>query len=90
MGIGLFPLVRNVNGSPNLDLLRPLDFYGVHFDVLLPNVPSLNVTGASLAFYDSAGEFGVGPNVPLDIPEPSSFALAALGALAHLASRRRN
>jgi hypothetical protein len=89
MGIGLFPLLRNNSGAPNLDLPRPLDFYGVHFDVILPNLPYLTITGANFALYDSGGEFGIGPNVALDIPEPSAFALAALGALAYLASRRR-
>jgi PEP-CTERM motif len=88
MSIGLFPLFRDKNGTPNLDLARPLDFYGVHFDLILPNAPSLKVTGADFAVYDSGGEFGIGPNVPFDIPEPSMFAFAALGALAVLFRRR--
>lgn len=88
MGIGLFPLLRDANGSPNLDLQRPLDFYGVHFDVILPDVPYRTITGADFAVYDAGGEFGVGPNIPFDIPEPSACALAGLGAFV-LCRRRR-
>jgi hypothetical protein len=91
MFIGLFPLLRDKNGAPNSDLPRPLDFYGVHFDLIFPNVPSLEVTRADFAIFDGGGgEFGIGPNVPLDIPEPSAFALAVLGALGFLLSRRRS
>jgi hypothetical protein len=89
--IGLFPLLRDKNGTPNSDLLRPLDFYGVHFDLILPQSSSLIVTGADFAITDGGGgEFGIGPNIPLDIPEPSAFAFAGLGALSYLLSRRRS
>lgn len=90
MSIGLFPLVRDNTGAPNLDLTRPLDFYGVHFDLILPNAPSLKLTGADFAIYDSGGEFGIGPNVPFDVPEPSTLALAGLGALTAVFTRRRS
>jgi hypothetical protein len=90
MFIGLFPLARDQNGAPNTDLLRPLDFYGVHFNLILPEVPSLKVTGADFAIFDPFHEFGIGPNIPLDIPEPSAFAFAGLVALAYLLSRRRS
>jgi hypothetical protein len=90
MFIGLFPLLRDKNGTPNSDLLRPLDFYGVHFDLIFPQASSLQVTGAGFAITDGGGgEFGIGPNIPLDIPEPSAFAFAGLGALSYLLSRRR-
>jgi hypothetical protein len=91
MFIGLFPLLRDRNGTPNSNLLRPLDFYGVHFDLIFPQSSSLKVTGADFAITDGGGgEFGIGPNIPIDIPEPSPFAFAGLGALAYLLSRRRS
>jgi hypothetical protein len=91
MFIGLFPLLRDKNGAPNSDLLRPLDFYGVHFDLIFPQGSSLKVTGADFAISDvGGGEFGIGPNIPIDIPEPSAFAFAGLGALSYLLSRRRS
>lgn len=89
MGIGLFPLDRDENGDPDSSLARPFDFYGAHFDLIFPNAPSLVVTGADIGVYDSGGMFGIGPNIPLDIPEPSASMLAALGALALLRFRHR-
>jgi hypothetical protein len=79
MAIGLFPLFRDDSGSPNTELIRPFDFYGVHFDLIFPDVPSLEVTGGEFGLYDN-GVFGIGPNIPSDIPEPRSSILL-LGAL---------
>jgi hypothetical protein len=89
MIIGLFPLYRDNTGAPNLDLLRPLEFYGAHFDLVLPNAPSLEITGANFGLFDYGGQFGIGPNIPLDIPEPSTVALASLGTLAFALFFRR-
>jgi hypothetical protein len=90
LGIGFFPLFRDENGTPNNDLSRPFDFYGVHFDLVLPDLPSLEVTGSTFWLDESAnGVFGIGPNTPSDIPEPTIFALASLGGAALMIFRRR-
>jgi hypothetical protein len=70
LSIGLFPLLKDQNGTPNKDLARPLDFFGVEFDLTLPNVnnPSVHVTGAEFGlFSDPDRVFGIGPDVPRDI-----------------------
>ncbi|HVV00226.1 MAG TPA: hypothetical protein VHH88_02620 [Verrucomicrobiae bacterium] len=80
MFIGLFPC-QDSDGTLDSGLSRPLDFYGVHFDLLFPDAPSLQITGARFTIFDSGGEFGIGPNIPLDVPEPPTCALAILGVL---------
>ena len=39
--IGFFPLLKNENGTPNTDFPRPLDFFGIHFDLAFPNKHNL-------------------------------------------------
>jgi len=90
LSIGLFPLLKDQNGTPNKDLARPLDFFGIDFDLTLPNVndPSVHVTGAEFGlFSDPDRVFGIGPDVPRDIVPDNghtavllTFVLCFLGA----------
>ncbi len=62
---GLFPLLSNV-------LDRPIDFYGVHFDLTLPAAAPFAITegefGLIVVGIDRNDRFGVGPgNIPRDI-----------------------
>jgi len=89
--IGLFPLLKDINGTPNDDLTRPLDFFGVHFDLILPNNPSVAITSSDFELVSNPGEpFGIGPGVPRDIvPDAgSSFFLLILGSLAAVLAAR--
>jgi hypothetical protein len=79
--IGLFPLLKDKNGTPNTDLLRPFDFYDVHFAITFPDInnPSIFVTGGDFRLIDSSGGgFGVGPFVP---DSGSTFLLLGMGTL---------
>ena len=50
------------------DLSRPLDFFGIHFDLTLPVSPSVSITGEEFLFKSNGNApFGVGPGVPSDI-----------------------
>ena len=80
--LGLFPLLKDENGTPNTDLLRPFDFYGVHYDLIFPDVndPSIHVTsGQFTLFSDPNGVFGIGPGLPRDIVPDSGSTLLLLG-----------
>ncbi|MBA3544060.1 MAG: hypothetical protein H0T83_06435 [Chthoniobacterales bacterium] len=81
MGISLFPLLKDADGTPNDDLLRPFDFYGVHFDLTFPDVndPSIVVTGGEFWLSSPAGVFGVGPGIPDNIVPESGGTLFLLG-----------
>jgi len=89
LGIGLFPLLKDKNGTPNNDLLRPLDFFGIHFDLTFPDAldPLTHVTGGEFGLFSDAGAvFGVGPGIPRDIvPDSGStlllFSVAGFGLL---------
>ena len=74
MGLGFFPLLKDKTGSPNEALNRPLDFYGVHFDITFPVVdPSIEVTGGQFFLTAQGTTFGIGPNLPA--PDAGSTAL---------------
>jgi hypothetical protein len=81
LAAGLFPLLPG-------DLSRPLDFFGVHFDLTLPINPLVVITGEDFMFKsDANAPFGVGPGVPTDIdivPEGGSTALFLAITLAGL------
>jgi hypothetical protein len=82
MAISLFPLLKDEDGTPNTDLLRPFDFYGVHYDLMFPldNDPSIHVTGGEFWLSDpSGGVFGVGPGLPRDVVPDSASTLLLLG-----------
>jgi hypothetical protein len=90
LGIGLFPLLKDINGTPNNDLPRPLDFSGIHFDLTLPLDQFVSITGEQFLFNsDGNAPFGVGPGVPSDIvPDGGSTALFLATTLAALISTR--
>jgi hypothetical protein len=94
LGIGLFPLLKDDSGTPNQDLARPLDFYGVHYDLTLPVVdPSVEVTSGQflLAGNGIFTPFAIGPGrIPRDIvPDTgSTFMLLLLGFGGVIAARR--
>ncbi len=69
LSIGLFPLLKDKNGTPNDQSHRPLDFSGVHFDFTFPNSPSVTITGGEfeLAGNGTFTPFGIGPGIPADI-----------------------
>ena len=70
LAIGLFPLLKDIDGTPNTDLVRPLDFYGFHFDLKLADAGdlSIHVTMGTLSLLSETGApFGIGPHVPRDI-----------------------
>ena len=82
IGISLFPLVKDENGTPNTDLLRPFDFYGIHYDLIFPDVddPSIYVTEGKFSLIDPGGNlFGVGPGVQRNIVPDSGSTLVLLG-----------
>jgi len=82
MAISLFSLLKDADGTPNDDLLRPFDFYGVHFDLTFPDVndPSIVVTGGQFALLtNSGGVFGVGPGIPKNIVPDSGGTLVLFG-----------
>jgi hypothetical protein len=67
------------NGLISVDLLsqvnRPIDFYGVHYDVTFPTNPAV-VTGGEFRLLSDTGPFGLGPGLPPDIvPDTGSTAI---------------
>jgi hypothetical protein len=86
MAAGLFPLLGG-------GLQRPLDFFGVHFDLILPNNPSVAITSSDFGLLSDAGApFGIGPGVPPDITTPDtgdSFILLYLSLVAVILVRMR-
>lgn len=92
--IGLFPLFDDSgNGFLATDITRPVDIYGLHLDLILPDT-GLTITGGGLAFFaeDDFGYraegfgFRVGPH----IPETGSTALLlTVGIAALLVGRAR-
>ena len=82
LAIGLFPLLKDEDGTPNTDLLRPLDFYGIHYDLSFPDVndSSIHVIGGEFTLIsDAGGVFGIGPGIPRDIVPDSGSTLFLLG-----------
>jgi hypothetical protein len=89
LGIGLFPLLKDENGTPNNDLPKPLDFFGIHFDLTFPDAhkESVRVMGGEFGLFSDPGTvFGIGPGIPRDIvPDSGStlllFSVAGFGLL---------
>lgn len=50
-------------------LQRPVDFFGVHYDLTFPDNPSVDLTAGELRLFTlgAGGTFGIGPGVPADI-----------------------
>jgi hypothetical protein len=89
MGLDLYPLLKDANGTPNDQLQKPLDFYGVHLNLTFPSDPSVHVTGGqfSLGAMGDFSPFAVGPgSIPADIASvPDSggtVVLLGIGVLA--------
>jgi len=81
LSIGLFPLLKDKNGTPNNDLPRPLDFFGIHFDLTFPDAhnESIQVIGGEFGLFSNPGAvFGVGPGIPRDIVPDSGSTLLLL------------
>jgi hypothetical protein len=81
ISIGLFPLLKDQNGTPNIDLARPFDFYGVHYDLTFPMNPSVQVTGGQflLAGNGIFTPFAIGPGrIPRDIVAETNSTLVFL------------
>ncbi len=83
LSLGLFPLFKDEQGTPNDDLLRPLDFFGIHYDLTFPVADSsVFVTGGQFDLVSYPGQvFGVGPGVPRDIVPDfgATFLLLGIG-----------
>ncbi len=85
LGAGLLPLLPG-------DLQRPLDFFGLHFDLMLPMSPSISITGEEFLFSsDRDRPFGVGPGVPPDIvpDQGSTVLLLSLASLTLILAQLR-
>jgi len=85
LAAGLFPLLPG-------DLQRPLDFFGIHFDLTLPVSPFVSITGEEFLFSsDRDRPFGVGPGVPPDIvpDQGSTLLLLSLALLGPILARVR-
>ena len=88
MAVGLFPLLSG-------QFSTPLDFFGVHTDLLLPSNPSVTIIGGEFqlvsAGANSRDVFGIGPGVPRDIvPDSgSTLLLSTLMLITLLAIYRR-
>jgi len=85
LAAGLFPLLPG-------DLQRPLDFFGVHFDLTLPVALSISITGEKFMFKSEGnGPFGVGPGIPTDIvpDDGSTVVLLSLALLGPILARVR-
>jgi hypothetical protein len=68
MFAGLFPEVS-----------RPIDFYGVHFDLTFPTNPTVAVTGGQFRLLSDSGPFGIGPGLPKDVVPDSGSTAILLG-----------
>ena len=86
LGAGLFPLLPG-------DLQRPLDFFGIHFDLTLPLDQFVSITGEQFSLMSEPNRpFGVGPGLPLDIvPDQggSTMLLLSIGLLGLVRLRQR-
>jgi hypothetical protein len=70
---GLFPFFSG-------ELNTPVDFFGIHFDLTLPNRPWLTITGSDFGLISDPGQvFGIGPGVPPDIVPDAGGTLLLLG-----------
>jgi len=91
------PLIRGgtlrdiLNRGPLDTLTAPLDFYGAHFDLILPDNSNVSVTSGSLTLLATHDvvingnrpvPFRIGPHVPESGNTISLFALALIGLFA--------
>jgi hypothetical protein len=81
LSLGLFPLLKDKNGTPNTDLSRPLDFFSIHFDLALPVIqdPSIHITGGEFDLISGFDKpFGIGPDLPRDIVSDGGITIVLL------------
>jgi hypothetical protein len=72
---GFYPLLAGNNGN------FPIDIYGVHFNITLPNAPGFDVTGGELGLFPNASgpwhnQFQIG-----DVPDSGGTLLLAFVAV---------
>ena len=82
LSLGFYPLLKDKDGTHNTDLLRPFDFYGIHYDLTLPdlNDPSIQITLGQLMLSSApGGVFGIGPGLPRDVVPESGSTVLLLG-----------
>jgi hypothetical protein len=76
MIVAMFPLLFG-------QYSRPLDFFGMHADLTLPDVSSVMITGGEFQLISGTANpsdvFGIGPGVPRDIVPESGGTLLLLG-----------
>ena len=64
-------------------LQKPLDFFGVHYDLTLPSNPSVTISGSDFqliaAGVNHDDRFGIGPGVPTDIVPDAGSTLFLFG-----------
>src|SRR6184192_24302 len=53
---GFFPLLADETGRPAEDVPFPLDIYGAHLDITMPNGSAFDVTGGELGFFPNASQ----------------------------------
>ena len=78
---GFFPLLGDDTGKPGEDGPFPLDIYGAHLDITMPNGSGFHVTGGELGLFPNASEpwhnqFQIG-----DVPDSGSTLLLGFVAL---------
>ena len=86
MAVGLFPFFKDPSGTPSDELQKPVDFYGVHYDLTLPVNPSVELTEGQFRLFSDSGPFGIGPGVPKNIvPDTGTtlllFAIGLIGLI---------
>ncbi len=70
-----FPLLADVNGTPRQGVIFPLDIYGAHLEITLPNAPAFQVTGGEFGLFAGNSQFQIG-----DVPDNGATLPLALGA----------
>jgi hypothetical protein len=78
---GFFPLLADDTGKPGEDGSFPLDIYGAHLDITMPNGSGFHVTGGELGLFPNASEswhnqFQIG-----DVPDSGCTLLLGFVAL---------
>ena len=99
VSIQAFPVTNGINevigtdffAIPSIGSARPVDIYGIHLSLNLPNDPAFEFpSGTSGAITFDSDIYGIGPNIPGDIvPEASTIWLFGLGATALVCGRRK-
>jgi hypothetical protein len=97
VSIQAFPVTNGINevigtdffAIPSIGSARPVDIYGIHLSLNLPNEPAFEFPGGtSGAITFDSDIYGIGPNIPADIvPEPSTMWLLTLGVIASISVR---